>query len=51
MEGKILLICAKLMHSETDDLLDAVGLTLWGLCNILTYRAAVLFGLDQDVRF
>ena len=39
-------------YSETDDLLNVVGLALWQvMCDILTYRTAVLFGQNQDVRF
>ena len=40
------------MRSKINDLLDIVGLTLWGVvCDILTYQAAVLFERDQDIRF
>ena len=46
-----MLICMKVMHNKMDDLLDVVGLTLWDLCDILTYWTAVLFRLDQDIKF
>ena len=52
LEEGIFLICVKLVRSEMDDLLDAVELTLWGIvCDILIYRAVVLFRRDLDIRF
>ena len=46
LEGEILLIYMKLVHNEMNDLLDVIDLTLWGLCDILTYQIVVLFELD-----
>ena len=36
LEGAILLIYTKLVRNKTNNLLDVVGLTLWG-CDIVIY--------------